>query len=285
MEIEVREQTGENTTGKSYNVSLSLDDLSLLKQQAQRAYEIEQALPPKVRTDFGSADELAYTTDFYKTRATNDALESLGIVPLVRPHVNVSGLSGGSLYSCEVTVIPRPRMGLTSLDPINLKASRIPKPGVSLQAAREGGSDADFLDDEKTLRIALTKRLTAEFTEEEMRALSNDRQEEFEAELEKQGMSPEAFRESHGLDEEQYAIVMTRQALDEAHWEFALDAVFEGNGFVLSDEDVHAVLEQSYPGYSKQLFELCELRNETYKWAEEARRAKAMDWLRGNVLN
>lgn len=284
MEITVLEHAGGEAVGKTYDVSLNLDDLSLLKAQAQRSFEIEQSLPSEARTPLGSVDELAYTNDFYKTRATNDALESLGIVPLVRPHVSVSGLSSGSLYSCEVSVIPRPNIGLTSLDPVDLKTNRIPKPGFSLQAAREGSTDVDFLDDEKTLRIALTKRLDSEFTEDEMRALSDEYQDEFENELAKRGMNPEVFRESHGLDEEQYAIMMTRRALEKAHWDYALDAVFDGCGFALCDDDVLAVLEESYPGYSAQLFELYELRNETYKWAGKARRAKALNWLRENTL-
>ena len=284
MEITVREHAGDEAISKTYDVSLSLDDLSLLKGQAQRALKIEQSLPPETRTPLGGADELAYTNDFYKTRATNDALESLGVVPLVQPRVRVAGLSSGALYSCEVSVIPRPNIGLTSLDPVNLKTNRIPKPGFSLQAAREGSADVGFLDDEKTLRIALTKRLDSEFTEDEMRTLSDEYQDKFETELTKRGMSPEVFRELHGLDEEQYAIMMTRRALEKAHWDYALDAVFNGCGFTLRDDDVLAVLEESFPGYSAQLFELYELRNETYVWAEKARRAKALNWLRENTL-
>ena len=49
MEIEVREQTGENATGKSYNVSLSLDDLSPLKQQAQINEQDHREQNPTIR--------------------------------------------------------------------------------------------------------------------------------------------------------------------------------------------------------------------------------------------
>ena len=285
MDISIRNRTGEEEiAGIALEASLEMDDLEQLKALAQRALEIEQALPPDARTFQGSVDEAIYASDFIRTRVANDALESYGIIPIARPQIRVSGLSSGNLYKCSINALPRPNIGLTSLDPVNLRASRIPKPGVSTREAQSSEDESAYLDDEKTLRITLSKRLDSEFSEPEMRALGEEYQNAFESKLAMHNISVEEFQASHGLNEEQYAIMMTRRALDNAHWNYALDAVFVGQGLALVEDDVLAELESEHPGHAKALLELHELRNDLYLIVEKARRSKALRWLRENAI-
>jgi ribosomal protein L11 methyltransferase len=109
---------------------------------------LERGLPAEARTELANEDDQIYIADFIKARATNDALEAYNIMPVAIPHVKTAGLSSGSPYTCYVHVYPRREIGLTSLDPVELKTNRVAKPGFSAQAAQDGG-DVEFIDDEK----------------------------------------------------------------------------------------------------------------------------------------
>ena len=287
MDIRILEQSQSEDaaeTGTTLEVELGLDDMARLKEEAARALEIERSLPPAARTELADASEDAYVNDFIKTRATNDALEAYGIVPLAAPRVKVLGLKSGALYTCVVNVVPRPEIGLTSLDPVDLKTNRVVKPGFSAKAAQEGAEGIEFLEDEKTLRIALVERLDSEFSESEMRALGDEYQDKFEKEMERRNIDPESYRVAHSLDEEQYALMMARRALADAHWNCALDAVFVGVGLEITEQDLADSLEREFPGCSRALLEVHELRNDLYLAIEKVRRAKALEWLLENAV-
>ena len=270
--------------GTTFEVSLELEDLAQLKAQADRALEIERSLPAEARTAFGDAEDATYVNNFVETRAVNDALEVRGIVPVAAPHVKTSGLSSGDLYKCTVHVHPRPEIGLTSLDPVNLKTRRVPKPGFSAKAAAAGDESVEFVDDEKVLRRTMIDRLDSELPEAAIRALADEYQTNFELELFKRNISPEDYQLAHGLNEEQYLLMMARRALNDAHWNYVLDAVFVGNGQMLTKDDLVAGYEKEFPGCGEQLFELYDLRNELWMMVEKVRRAWAFDWLRENAL-
>ena len=287
MEIHVQEQAVSKAPipgGMTLEVTLDLDDLAQLNEQAKRALEIERNAPEDARTPLGSAGDDEYIADFIQTRATNDALEARNIIPVAKPHVDVSGLTSGSLYTCYVHVHPRPEIGLTSLDPVDLRTNRIPKPGFSAQAARDGAEDIEYLDDVKTLRMNMVNRLDQELGEPAMRALEDEYQIDFEKKLADANIDPEMYRIAHTLTEEQYALMMARNALADAHWNYVLDAVFVGCGFTITDEDLLSYFEEQFPGCSAALFELHELRNDMWMFIEKVRRAKALDWLLENAV-
>ena len=266
-------------------VKLDLEDVTLLQQEAKRALEIERALPAEARTALGSADDGSYIKDFIEKRATNDALEARGIIPIAAPRVHTNaGIIGTEPFTCYVDVYPRPEIGLTSLDPVDLATNRIAKPGFSLQAAREGSSDVEYLDDVKVLRIAMTERLDSQLSESAMRVLGREYEAKFERELFEHGNDPETFKATHQLDDEQYTIMLTRRALGDAHWNYALDAVFVGKGLTLGEEDILASFEADFPGCGDALLELHELRNDLYLEAEKVRRQQALDWLLENAI-
>lgn len=260
-------------------VTLGLDDLAQLRGEATRALELERSVPAEARTEVLEAGDEAYIADFVKTRATNDALEAYNIIPVAMPHVRVLGLTDDAPFACRIEVHPRPNIGLKSLDPIDLTTQRVPKPGFRAQDA-----DAEFVDDETVLRVRMADRLDAELPESAMRALGDEYRGKFEEELAKRGVSAADYQAAHQLDDEQYEIMMTRRALNIAHWNYALDAVFTGNGFAVTADDVRATLEADFPGFGEQLFELHDLRNDLYLTVEKFRRAKALDWLRENVV-
>ena len=288
MEIRILDQgdAADTTAGSiALEVSLGLDDVMLLKQQALRAIELERSIPENARSPFGCSDEAAYVSEFIKTRATNDALESYNIIPVATPRVCTSaGLVSAEPFTCRIDVHPRPHIGLTSLDPVDLETNRIAKPGFSLSKGREGSNEVEYLDDVKVLRMAMTERLDSELPESAMRALGEEYQDKFERELAARGNDPETFRATHQIDDEQYAIMLTRRALSDAHWNYALDAVFVGSGFTVTEEDLRQTLEDEYPGYADLLLELHELRNDLYLVVEKYRRAKALDWLLENAI-
>ena len=266
-------------------VTLDLDDVTMLRGQAHRAFEIEQSLPAAARTALGNADETAYASDFIETRAVNDALEARGIIPVAAPHVHSNaGHVGTEPFTCAVRVHPRPEIGLTSLDPVDLATNRIAKPGFSLKAGREGADGVEFLDDVKVLRMAMTERLDSEVPESAMRALGDEYQEKFERELAARGSDPETYQATHQIDEEQYALMLTRRALADARWNFTLDAAFVATGLAITEEDLLAAFEADFPGWSDQLMELHELRNDLSMTVEKVRRAKALDWLLANAI-
>lgn len=270
--------------GIGLEVSLEYEDLHQLKQQAERALEIERSLPTEARTTFGDAEDAVYASHFIETRATNDALELRNIVPVAKPRVKTSGLISGDLYKCTVYVHPRPEIGLVSLDPAELKTHRVAKPGVSAKAAAESGEEDGFVDDEKVLRRAMIDRLDSELPESCIKALADEYQADFEKKLFEMNISPENYRLAHSLNEEQYLLMMARRALNDAHWNYALDAVFVGTGQTLTKEDLIAAFDEEFPGYGEQLFELYDLRNELWKTVEKVRRNRAFEWLRTNVL-
>ncbi len=260
-------------------VSLYLEDLERLRAEATRALEIEHAIPAEARTEILEAGDEAYIADFVKTRATNDALEAYNIIPVAIPHVKVLGLTENAAFACLIEVHPRPDIGLKSLDPIDLTTHRVPKPGFS---ARD--ENAEFVDDETVLRVKMVDRLDGELPESAMRVLGEEYRDRFEGELAKRGISPADYQATHQLDDEQYDLMMTRRALNIAHWNYVLDAVFVGNGFTVTADDVRTMLEADFPGYGEALFELHDLRNDMYLTVEKFRRAKALDWLRENVV-
>lgn len=288
MDIHIREQAVSNAPipgGTTLVVTLDLDDFERLQAEARRALEIEHELPREARTRLGNASDDTYVNEFIETRATNDALEAYGIVPVAAPHVNTAGLAGsGELYTCYVHVHPRPKIGLTSLDPVDIKTNRIAKPGFSASAGKAGDAGVEYLDDAKTLRMSMVKRLDNELSEPAMRALEDEYTRKFERELGERNVDPESYRLSHGLNEEQYALMMARNALADAHWNYVLDAVFVGTGQTLGEEDLVAGFEAKFPGYGTQLFELYDLRNELWKMVEKVRHAKALDWLLENAI-
>ena len=130
----------------------------------------------------------------------------------------------------------------------------------------------------------MVERLDGELPESAMRALGEEYRDRFEAELAKRGISAADYQATHQIDEEQYELMMTRRALSIAHWNYVLDAVFVGNGFDVTADDVRATLEDEFPGHGEALFELHDLRNDTHLTVEKFRRAKALDWLRENVV-
>ena len=271
--------------GIALEVELDLDDLAQLNSEAQRALEIEHSLPSEARTRFGNASDSTYASDFIATRATNDALEAFGIVPIAIPRVKTTGLaSGQSLYTCYVYAHPRPDIGLTSLDPVDLKTSRIAKPGFSAAAAKAGDDSVEYLDDVKALRMSMVNRLDGEFPESAMRVLQDEYKRKFERELSEHNIDPETYRLAHGLNEEQYELMMARNALADAHWDYALDAVFVGMGYSMRDDDLLSGYEEEHPGCGAQLMELYDLRNEMYLMVEKVRRKKALDWLLENAI-
>lgn len=279
--------------GLTLEVTLDLDDIAELKSDGARALEIERSLPAEAQTPLGHCSDDTYINAFIETRATNDALEAYGIVPVAIPHVKTSGLASGlassdldsgALYTCYVHVFPRPGIGLTSLDPVNIATKRIPKPGFSAQAASAGDPSVEFVDDDKTLRLTMIDRLDGELSEQEMRALEEEYTNKFERMLGERNIDVESYQIAHSLTQEQYALMMARRALNDAHWNYVLDAVFVGAGLPLSEDDLLDAFEQDFPGYSKRLFELYELRNELYMTVEKVRRAKALAWLRENAI-
>lgn len=288
MEIRIQdaaasEQQDEGSV--TLEVRLDLDDVKQLEGDAARAYAIERELPPEARTAYAESGDVAYTKDFIESRATNDALEARGIIPVAKPHVRSNaGVVSTEPYTCFVHVHPRPDIGLTSFDPVNLASSRIAKPGFSLKAAQAGAADVEYLDDVKALRIALTERLDDEIPEPAMRALGQEYETEFERELYEHGNDPETFRATHQIDEEQYTIMLTRRALGDARWNFALDAVFADERLTISEADVLAAFEDEFPGCSDKLLELHELRNDLYLTVEKVRRKKALDYLLENAI-
>ena len=293
MDIRVLEQSTSNAPipgGISLEVTLDFNDLAQLSDEARRALAIERAVPEEARSPLGrrvspgNATDDAYIADFVETRATNDALEVRGIAPVAVPHVETTGLSSGSLYTCRVHVYPRPEIGLTSLEPVDLRTGRIPKPGFSTRAGREGDANVEYIDDEKTLRMLMVKRLDGELPEPAMRALEDEYTQKFERELAEHNIDLESYRLAHNLTEEQYALMMARNALADAHWSYVLDAVFAGCGFTITDNDLLAYFEEHFPGYAEQLLELHELRNDLWVHIEKVRRAKALDWLLENAI-
>lgn len=266
-------------------VKLDLADLEQLRDDAKRAYEIEHELPVEARTPLASGDEGAYIADFIRQRAASEALEARNVVPAASPKVSsASGIAEASTFTCHVRVYPRPDIGLTSLEPVDLACKRIPKPGFSMKAADSGDESVEYLDDVKALRLAVTERLDAEFPESAMHAISDAYQDEFEADLARRGYDPESYRAMNQLDEEQYAIMLARHALGEARWGYALDAVFAAAGLALAEEDVRDLFEGQHPGFGSQLLELHDLRGDLYLAAQKARRQKALDWLLENAI-
>ena len=287
MEISVqdRESTEARYSGEiTLEVTLEFEDLAELKQQAERALEIERALPDEARTTYGNSDDTAYINNFIETRATNDALEVRGIVPVAAPRVQTAGLSSGDLYKCTIHVLPRPEIGLTSLDPAHLKVRRIAAPGISAKEAAEGAEGATFVDDEKVLRRKLIDLLDSELPEPAIRALADEYQAGFEKKLSEMNINPESYQLAHSLNEEQYLLMMARTALSNAHWNYALDAVFVGTGQTLAKDDLIAGFERQHEGFGEQLFELYDLRNELWQMVEKVRRERALEWLREHAL-
>ena len=288
MEIEILNQAqGDAAIAGEVTLAVKLDlgDVTRLQKDAGRALELERALPAEARTALGNADDASYTKDFIEKRATNDALEARGIIPIAAPRVRTNaGAIGTEPFTCYADVYPRPEIGLTSLAPVDLATNRIAKPGFSLQAAREGASDVEYLDDVKVLRIAMTERIDTQLPESAMRVLGREYEAKFERELFEHGNDPETFKATHQLDDEQYTIMLTRRALGDAHWNFALDAVFSGLGLSISEQDVRDAFESDFSGLSDQLLELHELRNDLYLTVEKVRRKKALDWLLANAI-
>jgi len=190
----------------------------------------------------------------------------------------------GEPYRCTLRVHPRPEIGLTSLEPVDLATNRIVKPGFSAKAGREGGEDVEFVDDERTLRMIMTKRLDSELSDNQIRALADEYQAKFEKKLFESNIDPETYQVAHGLNEEQYQLMMARTALADAHWNYVLDAVFVGNGFTVSRDDLVTTYELECPGFGEQLFELHDLRNDLYHVVEKYRRGKALMWLKDNAI-
>ena len=288
MDISIQSQSlAENPEAGGITLEVKLDqqDIDKLKAEGMRALEIERSLPAEARTALADGDDDAYITDFLEMRATNDALEVRDIIPVAIPKVkSTEGLAKGEPFTCFVHVHIRPDIGLTSLEPVDLKTNRVAMPGFSQKAGLEGDENVKFLDDEKILRITMTDRLDTELPETSMRALGEEYTEKFERELAARGTDPDSYRATHQLDDEQYAIMMTRRALSIAHWNYVLDAVFVGNGYTITDDDLLASFEADFPGYSQQLLELHELRNDMYLTIEKVRRKKAYDWLTENAL-
>ena len=288
MDIKVLSQDQSDSRlagGITLEVVLDMEDLSELEAQAARALEIERKLPAEARTAFGNAEDAVYASRFIETRATNDALEVYGIIPVAAPRVHSKGLASGELYTCTVHVVPRPHIGLTSLDPVDLETRRVAKPGFSAKEAAAGGEGVEFVDDEKVLRHAMIDRLDSELPDNAIRALADEYQANFERELFARNIDPESYQLAHGLNEEQYLLMMARRALNDAHWNYVLDAVFVGVGLDFTEDDLRAGFEGEHPGCGEELMELYELRGELWKMVEKVRRAKALTWLRENTLS
>ena len=286
MDIQILERNegdaGEGATELA--VTLSEEDMRQLEEQAARALAIDLLLPPSARTPLAGMGIEAYTHAFIQARAVSDALESRGIVPVAPPRVASAGFAEGEPFTCEIRVVPRPDIGLTSLDPVDLTTQRIAKPGFSAQAAREGADDVEFVEDEKTLRMAMVNRLDSELPEAAIRALADEYKHTFEMELSRRNIDPESYQLAHGLNEEQYELMLARHALSEAHWDFALDAVFAECGLSLGDDDLLTAFELQCPGHAADLLELHELHGDLHLAVEKVRRGKALLWLKENAL-
>lgn len=288
MEIDIVKPAGDETAENgwvTFEVKLGLEEVVQLREDALRALGIERSLPAEARTKLAGADDATYITDFIENRVASDTLEAHGLVPAAEPKVrsNAGAVDAGP-FTCYVHAHPRPAIGLTSLAPVDLAVNRIPKPGFSLQAAREGSDDVEYLDDVKTLRLAMTERLDSDFPESAMHAISEEYQNVFERELDIHGYDPETYRAVNQLDDEQYAIMLTRRALSDARWNYALDAVFSATDLTIDEDDLLEYFEVRHPGYSRELFELHDLRGDLHRTVEAVRHEKALGWLLDNAI-
>ena len=270
--------------GIALEVTLEYEDLAQLKGQAERALAIERELPTQARTAFADADDAVYVSKFIETRAVNDALELRGIVPIAPPRVKVSGLMGGDLYTCAIYVYLRPDIRLTTTDPAKLKTRRVAKPGFSAKAAEAGEPGIEFVDDDKVLHRTMVDKLDGELPDSAIRVLAAAYQAEFERGLLEHNIGIEEYQLAHGLNEEQYLLMLARNALNDAHWNYVLDAVYVERGPEMTEEALIAGYEADFPGFGEQLFEVHDLRNELYPMVEKVCRAWALEWLRANVM-
>ena len=286
MDIRIRPQSRSESTipgGTTFEVTLDAQDLAELRQQAARAYEIEQALPADARTEFAGAGEETYVAEFIKRRSINDALDARNIVPVADPPATVVS-SEDDKFVCRINVHPRPKTSLTSTDPVKLQTKRIAKPGMSLKEIEQEGTDLGLIDDETLLKVTMIDRLDTDLSNPGVMALGEEYQGKFERELASSASDPETFKQAHGLNDEQYKNMLADRAVNDAHWNYVLDDVFKNLGYTLTDEDLAATLEEEHPGYSAQLMELNKLRNEMWMTVEKTRRAKAWAWLKENAI-
>ena len=286
MDIRIRPQSRSESTipgGITFEVTLDAEDLAELKAQAARAYEIEQSLPEDARTEHAGEGEQAYVAAFIRRRAINDMLDARGIVPVADPVATIAS-SDDESFVCRVNVHPRPKTSLSSTDPVKLQTKRIAKPGMSMKEIASEGADLGLIDDETLLKVTMIDRLDTDLSNPQVMALGDEYQGKFERELAASASDAAAFKEAHGLTDDQYKNMLADRAVNDAHWNYVLDDVFTSIGGTLSDEDLVAVLEDEHPGYSTQLKELYELRNEMWMYVEKARRAKAWAWLQENAI-
>ena len=102
---------------------------------------------------------------------------------------------------------------------------------------------------------------------------------DFVSSLKEANMTREDYYERAGLTEEQHNTQMMLNARRVLRQGLALDALFEGRGMQLADEDIDEFLESMAPGNAGRLRREMEEGGRMYVVEEGARRAKAHKWL------
>ena len=106
----------------------------------------------------------------------------------------------------------------------------------------------------------------------------------FVSSLKSMNITRDEFFERNNTTEEDYTTQMMLEARRSLRQGFALDALFEGRHMQLTDDDVDAFLETMAPGNAQRLRQEMEETGRMYVVFDEARRAKAHQWLVDTAL-
>ena len=286
MEVEILEQTPKDGL-ISLKLKVSNDDVSKAMKASKASLALERGVSQDELDELvPAADFTNYAKEYALSKAVNIAAAKLGenlSAPSQIYYEQDKQQDDCHIFTCDI--YPQPKVWLDSYEPINISGKRIPAPGVSMEAAKNGDKDVEYIDDDTVLMIELPKRLRGNIPEAYIERLVKDFGAKFEQQLALQGTSIDQYCEQMGMDEKEFSSLMTMEVRKKLPTDLALDALFEGLELELTQDDIDETLQQIHPNNTQEFKKSYEDHGDLYIIEQQARRKKAHQWVKATFIS
>lgn len=285
MEVEILE-TNPQEGMTTLTLKVSEADILEAMKESKESLALERGISEEALDEFVSAaDSLAYAKEYALSKAVNVAIEKLNERVAAPTQIYFEeSKQEGDFYEFTCDIYPHPDVYLTSYDPIDIRGKRIPAPGVSIEAAKNNEEGVTYIEDETVLLLELPKRLRGDIPDAYVERLVKDFTSKFEQQLATRGMTVDQHCEKMGISQKDFASLMTMEVRKKLPVDLALDALFEGAGLELDDEDIENVLSEMHPDKTKELRSSFEKHGDMYIVINQAKRKKALQWVKETAI-